>query len=847
MAGNSIGSLIVSLGLDAAEFISGMTKSEKEAQALAARIDRGLQKAAAGAGVALGVMAVAATAAYVEIGKLVDSAANFKDLEEQTGASAEALASLAIAAQVGGVDMETVAGAANKLTKNLVGVDDESSAAGAALKALGLNVKTFKELDPATQFEQLGKALDGFRDGAQKTAVAQAVLGKSGAQLLPFLKELTAEGGRTVTLTQQQIELADEYADKQAKLAATVKAYAQSLAVDALPSVIDFKQALADTLLALIGVDTTSTKIGSNTAIKDFADGAAEALGFVVDQIDLVARLFELAGKSIGGYAATAAALLRGNLDEARAVGQATREAIDEVIARQTFGDRLAKQISARRIAEANAASYSNEGRQPTKTVLDFNGADDGKVAAKAFENQMKALDRALKDESDLLAARNRMLDTFNSQNLLSIKDYYDGRRVAAEEALKAQVSIYDREIAAARAFQATQGKAEDRTATQGKIDDLREKRADAIQKAGLEGLDLTIKQKAAEEELQRSFDATLASVYELTGQLEKAAAIRFDAANEGLRKRFSAEDEQAGLAALDVLRERSLQQARFNEAVQQSDQVLARLQGTEASVQLAQEAGTKTALQGLIDVGRARQEAVTQLEAIVAAEEAVAKASESPALIAQAEKSRLALEQLRAQVDPLANAINDSLGNALGKTLEGIENGSLSAADAFRSFANSVISDILRIAQQDLIRSLFGSGGSAAGIGSYFSGFFGSGSGTGFGTGSNFGNQDYGAFLAEGTNYVPYDGFRATLHKGEAVQPAKYNPAAGGQQGGGNVVVENHGAQVSTKRDPNGDTRVLINAMKSELLDDLASGGSLARGVASTFGLRRDLARRGT
>ena len=35
---------------------------------------------------------------------------------------------------------------------------------------------------------------------------------------------------------------------------------------------------------------------------------------------------------------------------------------------------------------------------------------------------------------------------------------------------------------------------------------------------------------------------------------------------------------------------------------------------------------------------------------------------------------------------------------------------------------------------------------------------------------------------LADGTNYVPRDGFLATLHEGEAVVPKKFNPAAGGQ-----------------------------------------------------------------
>lgn len=39
---------------------------------------------------------------------------------------------------------------------------------------------------------------------------------------------------------------------------------------------------------------------------------------------------------------------------------------------------------------------------------------------------------------------------------------------------------------------------------------------------------------------------------------------------------------------------------------------------------------------------------------------------------------------------------------------------------------------------------------------------------------------------MATGTNYVPYDGFQATLHEGEAVIPKKFNPAAGGSGVGG-------------------------------------------------------------
>ena len=43
---NTLGALIVRLGLDANEFVSGMTKSEQQAKRFAASLERGIQKAA---------------------------------------------------------------------------------------------------------------------------------------------------------------------------------------------------------------------------------------------------------------------------------------------------------------------------------------------------------------------------------------------------------------------------------------------------------------------------------------------------------------------------------------------------------------------------------------------------------------------------------------------------------------------------------------------------------------------------------------------------------------------------------------------------------------------------------
>lgn len=73
---------------------------------------------------------------------------------------------------------------------------------------------------------------------------------------------------------------------------------------------------------------------------------------------------------------------------------------------------------------------------------------------------------------------------------------------------------------------------------------------------------------------------------------------------------------------------------------------------------------------------------------------------------------------------------------------------------------------------------------------------------------------------LAIGTNYVPYDGFAATLHQGEAVIPAAYNPAAGGQARDEAVVAE-------------------IKALRAELaamrLDNRAASNTIADNTSKT------------
>ncbi len=433
---NSLGSLVVRLGLDAVDFVDGLSKREREAQRFAQRLKGHMETGAKAAGVALGVMVTAVGAAAVAFDALINQAAKFQDLAEETNASAEAIASFAISAAVAGVSIESVAGAMNKLTKNLTGVDDESKAAGAALKALGINVKEFKDLDPATQYEAIGKALGEFEDSASKTAVAMALFGKSGAEQLKVFKALEEAGGRQIILTAEQIRQADEYADRQARVKAELNAYAQAISVQALPALTALTEAGTNLIKGLLGIDNTAKGLQVSGAILNFAEGAALALGTVLEAaigvakgVRAIAGSFEAvwADVKLGAQNATPALLLKniatGELpkqmaERNRAVEVANKRYVELWNSNGTqVTDAIRKSFAAQRRAmdpenmrEADRFARQAALNAGSKQRLNFNGAvTGGGAAAKAAaerqteaERYLESLQRQLDKTKDL-------------------------------------------------------------------------------------------------------------------------------------------------------------------------------------------------------------------------------------------------------------------------------------------------------------------------------------------------------------------------------------------------------------------------------------------------------------
>ncbi|KQV85430.1 hypothetical protein [Rhizobacter sp. Root1221] len=211
------------------------------------------------------------------------------------------------------------------------------------------------------------------------------------------------------------------------------------------------------------------------------------------------------------------------------------------------------------------------------------------------------------------------------------------------------------------------------------------------------------------------------------------------------------------------------------------------------------------------------------------------------------AEKGSEAFKQATEAAKEAERSIQQTLGAELSEMLGG------NFDDIGKRWVSLLQNMVAQALAADLIGSLTGKGGgNTDALVNGFAKLIGGAFGGGYNSGDTYQNGSYSEGtqflpeLATGTNFVPHDGFVASLHKGEAVVPAKYNPANGGG-GGGSVTVENHGQDVQTRKGSDGNLRVIVRGMmREEMTSDLAAGGPISQAQRRTFGLSRQLERRG-
>lgn len=200
----NVGALIVDLEANTAAFIRDMGKARNSLEASTARMNKAVASVSRGIRAFAGLLGTAVTAgALASFAKsTIDSADKLDEMSQKVNVAASKLSAYEYAAKMSGSSIDALSTSLVKLSKNMSeAAANPQSQMARQFKALNIEVRnadgTLRNV--SSVFEELSARFAGTADSTEKTSVAVALLGRSGAELIPTmntLKETTAEAQR---------------------------------------------------------------------------------------------------------------------------------------------------------------------------------------------------------------------------------------------------------------------------------------------------------------------------------------------------------------------------------------------------------------------------------------------------------------------------------------------------------------------------------------------------------------------------------------------------------------------------------------------------------------------------
>lgn len=275
------------------------------------------------AGLAGGLTVAGVAAWATSVAQGVD---NLNDLADATGASVENLSALEDVALRSGSSVETAGAAVIKLNKALNdAAQNPKSGAAQVIRDLGLSVDELRKMDPVEALQQIAVAFQGVADDGEKGRALLELTGKSVRELAPLMKDLAESGRLVATVNAEQAASAETLLKRWASLKKDGLDLARSVAIPLVEAMNQVSGAFRDS-------DQYAGQLSGTAQVLAVPLQTLAVLGVAL------ADTFRGVGTEIGGIAAQAAALARGDLAAVRAIraemvadGESARKRYDDL------------------------------------------------------------------------------------------------------------------------------------------------------------------------------------------------------------------------------------------------------------------------------------------------------------------------------------------------------------------------------------------------------------------------------------------------------------------------------------------------------------------------------------
>jgi len=534
----SLGTLTIDLAANLAGLESDLGRAQRLFDANARNFQRTV---ASTAKVAAGVAAAGAVGMAALTKAAIDNADAMYKQSQITGVQIGELSKLAHAGEGADVEFSDLTGSLGKFNKGIVAAAEGTGAQADAFKILGINIKnTDGSLKTTNElFGEVAQAFSQVEDGANKTAIAQDLFGKSGAALIPLLNggkqglkdagdELERMGG---VLDEKTGKAAEKFNDNLHALNKSLANMGTVIAKDATEPLAELSDVLSDPKTqegiaaiasGIVSISASAIKaVGGLSSLlvslKDYANGIGN--GFAKGDIENKLKRMQTLKKEMSGEWFSADVLFGGATKDLTSGFDAKLKEYKEL--EKTVAAELKEMQSAKSSQEL--PTVSPDASKNLQKMVD--GYNAGKIAAEELAaTQKKANEEAARFkeglDAELAAMRERATLGMNATELQKIQ--YRTLHGDLQKATAQTVALF--EIEAKRI---------DLVAERQKADDLAAKSAadlKAIKESLMEG----------DERINYTYDEMIKKIKELGLTVEETDAL-IDRANkkraEGLKK----------------------------------------------------------------------------------------------------------------------------------------------------------------------------------------------------------------------------------------------------------------------------------------------------------------------
>lgn len=300
----ALGELVVSLSANIAQFTSAMDKAAYVSQQ---RMDSMVKSVKAAGAMVGGALAAGAGAFAVQMRSIVNSADETGKAAQKLGMTTEALSGLRYAAQMSGVDAAKLSEGINKLNAAAANGNEAFSAMGLSVKNADGSLKTSDVL-----LKEVAGKFASYRDGAEKSALAQKLFGESGAQLIPLLN---AGADGITAMTDEARELGIVFSGETAQAAAAVNDNLTRMQKAQEGIVAQITAAMLPTIQNLSDKLVDAAK--NSKLMEDVSRSLATGLKLLVSGGAIVAATFDVLGKAVASVAAAVVEVAGGEFSRA--------------------------------------------------------------------------------------------------------------------------------------------------------------------------------------------------------------------------------------------------------------------------------------------------------------------------------------------------------------------------------------------------------------------------------------------------------------------------------------------------------------------------------------------------